>query len=276
MIIQQIRTTYSRVFYGWIIVALVFVIAGTAPGLIYAFPVFFDSIAKEFGASRAEVSAIFSIAEFVWFLSGFAGGFLADRWGPAKVVLMGAFFLAGGMFFASLSNDLNLLIACYALGVGIGGGLIYIPSISLVPKWFKRRRGLASGIAVCGTGVGTLVFPILGAQIEEVHGWSGAHLFFAFTALFLCGGLSFFLIASPEKIGAAPDGEQPVSPAKVEQNVRGKLLFEAVKMRAFWHLYIASLFASNYCPNWRAKYSQYIWAIFVWWPIGCTGWSKNY
>jgi len=82
-------------FYGWLIVIVVFMLSGTSAGLIYAFSVFFEEISRNFEATRVQVSLIFSGAEFVWFLSGFFGGYLADRLGPTRVVLCGAMLMAG-------------------------------------------------------------------------------------------------------------------------------------------------------------------------------------
>lgn len=240
-----ITGVFPSIFYGWVLVAVVFLIAGTAAGLIYAFPAFFDSIAMTFNASRAQVSAIFAGAEFVWFMSGFLGGYLADRIGPAKVVLLGSVLMSSGLFLSSQANTLSVLIIAYALGVGIGGGLIYIPSISLIQRWFKRYRGIASGIAICGTGVGTLLFPLIGERLVSAYGWALSHMVFSAIALTICGGLSFLLIASPEKLGTYPDGVTTQTAAATPQNSRGKDLAEAVRLRPFWHLYVASLFTSS-------------------------------
>ncbi len=139
------------IFYGWIIVGAVFLIGGTAAGTIYAFPAFFDAIAVTFGASRAEVSLVFAICEFIWFSAGFAGGFLADKYGPRVIVFCGSLLMAGGLTVAAASPSLSVLYGAYGAGVGVGGGLMYIPAISVVQRWFKLHRGLASGLAICGT-----------------------------------------------------------------------------------------------------------------------------
>ena len=53
------------------------------------------------------------------------------------------------------------LILLQGVGVGIGGSILYIPVIRLVPEWFQERRGLAGGIIFAGTGVGGFAFPFL-------------------------------------------------------------------------------------------------------------------
>ena len=51
---------------------------------------------------------------------------------------------------------------------------MYQPSLVIVGHYFKKRRALATGIAVCGSGVGAFVFGILGEVLIEVYGWKGA------------------------------------------------------------------------------------------------------
>lgn len=51
------------------------------------------------------------------------------------------------------------LILLQGVGVGIGGGLLYMPVIQLIPEWFSERRGLAGGIIFAGTGLGGQSFP---------------------------------------------------------------------------------------------------------------------
>lgn len=61
------------------------------------------------------------------------------------------------------------LIVLQGVGVGVGGGMLYMPVIKLLPEWFSERRGLAGGIIFSGTGVGGFVFPfILNTLLEKV------------------------------------------------------------------------------------------------------------
>ena len=51
------------------------------------------------------------------------------------------------------------LILLQGVGVGIGGGVMYMPIIYLLPQWFSERRGLAGGIIYSGIGVGGALGP---------------------------------------------------------------------------------------------------------------------
>ena len=74
---------------------------------------------------------------------------------------------------------------------GIGFGLMYLPSIVIVSFYFDKKRALATGIAVCGSGLGTFVLAPLGKYLLEEYGWKGANWIIAGIMLncALCGAL---------------------------------------------------------------------------------------
>jgi len=54
---------------------------------------------------------------------------------------------------------------------GVGVGLLNLPSIVIVGFYFDKRRALANGIAICGTGIGTFVFAPLASYLVSEYGW---------------------------------------------------------------------------------------------------------
>jgi MFS family permease len=97
--------------------------------------------------------------------------------------------------------------AAYSLGVGLGIGCAYVPAVAAVQRWFVRRRGFASGLAVSGIGVGTLVAPPVVAILIEFLGWRGTYLALGIFTLVAGVGLAFLIEDDPRKRGLAPDGE---------------------------------------------------------------------
>lgn len=232
------------VFYGWFIVVAVFFTTAMAAGTIYSFSAFFDSFSREFGADRFAISLIFAVCECVWFSTGFGAGFLADRFGPRLVVLAGSLVMATGLAFAAMASSIAILCVAYGAGVGIGGGMMYVPSVGVIQRWFKRHRGLASGLAICGTGVGTLVVPFFTTLMIDGFGWRTTHQVLALGVLAVCGVSSLVLVASPGLLGMASDGD----PHLVEdrgQPLPGLSLAQALSTSAFWLLYFACLVSSG-------------------------------
>ena len=73
--------------------------------------------------------------------------------------------------------------------------------IGAVQRWFVRRRGFASGLAVSGIGVGTLVMPPLASLLIEMLGWRGAYLVLGALAAVVGGGMALLIENDPRDRG---------------------------------------------------------------------------
>jgi OFA family oxalate/formate antiporter-like MFS transporter len=160
--------------YGWVVVAAAFTLMFVGFGAAYSFAAFFTAFETEFGASRGDVALVFSVAAFLWFLSGAPAGVLADRYGVRRVALAGVACLAAALWIASVAESLGVLYATYSIGLGLGVGLVYVPSIGAVQPWFAANRAFASGLAVAGIGAGNFAGPLLAARWIDLFGWRGA------------------------------------------------------------------------------------------------------
>src|SRR5262249_10247540 len=140
-------------FHGWWVVAAAFAITFVGFGSAYTFSAFMAPLQVEFGASRGSVALVFSLAGFLYFALGSVSGPLADRLGSRFLAITGMLLLAAGLALAACAHTLTGVFLAYALGVGFGVGCAYVPAIGAVQRWFVRRRGYASGIAVSGIGV---------------------------------------------------------------------------------------------------------------------------
>jgi len=229
----------ARVYYGWAIVAAAFTLMFTGFCVVYTFAAFFKAFQTEFGAPRAHVSLVFGLSAFLYFLLGAPAGMLADRFGPRRVSLAGAAVLALGLAGASVAPSLAALYVTYSIGIGVGVGLTYVPSVGAVQPWFLRRRAFATGIAVAGIGAGNLVVPPLAAWWIELYGWRGAYLALAVFALVLAGGAACVIDNDPER-SQRRLGERAGKPLASEPQ-SGFTLSEALRSRVFWVLY-GSLF----------------------------------
>ena len=97
--------------------------------------------------------------------------------------------------------------------VGLGLGMAYLPAIVAVSFYFEKRRSLATGIAVCGSGIGTFAFaPLTDALIQE-YSWKGTVLIEAAILLncILCG-MVFRPLNVPKKVD--PPETEPVMEEK--------------------------------------------------------------
>jgi MFS family permease len=234
----------AGVFYGWVVVGAAFAIMAMGFGVDYAFTAFFDSLQRDLGASRAEISLIFSIATFLYFGLGAVSGPLADRLGPKRVVALGILITAAGLALASQATRLWHIYAAYGLGVGIGVGFAYVPAIGTVQRWFVRQRGLASGFAVSGIGVGTLAFPPLAGWMIETLGWRHAYLALAAATAVIGLAASLLLETSPAQRGLLPDGDRAPPAGVTAPPPAGFNLRQSLRTGPFWLLYVACSLAA--------------------------------
>jgi MFS family permease len=161
--------------YGWVVVAAAFTLMMVGFAAAYSFAAFFGALEKEFGASRGDIALVFSMAAFLWFLSGAPAGVLADRYGVRAVAVAGVACLAAALWVASRAQSLGMLYATYSIGLGLGVGLTYVPSIGAVQPWFRENRAFASGLAVAGIGAGNIAGPLLAEWWIGLLGWRGAY-----------------------------------------------------------------------------------------------------
>jgi MFS family permease len=164
---------------AWGIVAAAFASMFISFGIAYSYGAFLDEIRADFGAGRALGATFFSLTSLVFFGLGGVTGAVADRFGPRRVLIVGAAALAIGLVVTTRADSVEVALAAYGLGVGIGVACAYVPMVALVGAWFERRRTFALGIAVAGIGMGTLVVPPLAAALVERMDWRDAYLILA-------------------------------------------------------------------------------------------------
>ncbi len=214
--------------YGWVVVAAAFTLMFVGFGAAYSFAAFFTAFESEFGASRGGIALVFSLAALAWFVCGAPGGVLADRFGPRRVALAGVACLSGALALAAAAESVTALYVTYSIGVGLGVGLVYVPSVGAVQPWFGANRALASGLAVAGIGAGNVFGPLLAAWWIAELGWRGAYLALSVSILVLGGAAA---LAIRQKPGVK------------RQAAAGIDLRSALRTRAFWLLYASLIFS---------------------------------
>ncbi|THJ48057.1 MFS transporter [Burkholderia sp. LS-044] len=199
-------------FYGWYVVAAAFAVTFVGFGSAYTFSAFVESLQRDFAASRGQISLVFSLAGFLYFGFGIVSGPLADRFGSRRLAVAGMLLTGAGLAAAGAAHTLLQVYVAYGLGVGFGVGCAYVPAVGAVQRWFVRRRGFASGLAVAGIGVGTLVMPPLASTLIAQVGWRGAYFTLAVIAVVIGAGMSLLIENDPRGRGLLPDGEAAHEP----------------------------------------------------------------
>lgn len=160
--------------WGWVVVFGSFMIHIVTDGVTYSFSVLFEKLIDHFEETKGKTAWIMSILVGVTLCSGPIASVFVDKYGCRPVTIIGA-LLASFCFFISMWAQ-NVITLCVTIGIGggFGFGLIYLPAIVSVTCYFEKYRSLATGIAVCGSGLGTLVFTPLLEHLVHFYGWRGS------------------------------------------------------------------------------------------------------
>jgi len=224
-------------------VAATFAVTFVGFGSAYSFSAFVLSLQNDFSASRGSVSLVFSIAGFFYFGLGVITGPLADCWGSRRLAVIGMVLTGIGLCVASVARNLAEVYAAYGFGVGLGIGCSYVPAVGAVTRWFVRRRGFASGLAVSGIGVGTLVVPPLAALLIESVGWRETYLILGLFAVVVGAGMAMLIEDDPRGRGLNADGDPPASGDKVIA-AAGVPIGKVIASQRFIGLYAACFICS--------------------------------
>jgi MFS family permease len=179
-----------------------------AYGIWWSFPVFYVSMLKEFGWSRAGTATIFTVGSMVYGFWSLPAGAIIDRLGPRRLLPAAAALVAVGCLVSSAAHEKWHFYVSYGAFMGIGTICMgYVPVSALISNWFIRRRGKALGIAL----MGNVAPPLLAYPIQELisqAGWRTAYVILATVLLLFVVPLTgFFMRTRPRELGLEPDGE---------------------------------------------------------------------
>ena len=242
MIDEDREPAKDGIFYGWKIVAALFVILAFTSGLgFYNHSVILTALSNDVGFPLALVSGAVSVFFFVSGISGLVIGSLLERYDVRWIIAAGAALASvslGAVGYVSEIWQLYLLYAVFGVGFSASG---LLPATTLIARWFHESRAKALSIASTGLSVGGVIITPFSAALIGTQGiavaspWLGV-LYFAgvFPACI------FVLRSAPSDIGLAADGRK--SDGSASRTLDGITLGDAIRQRYFWTLGIAYFF----------------------------------
>ena len=166
---------------------------------------FFVALERTFGWNRTTLSGAFALSRAEGALLGPLEGFLVDRLGTRRMVIVGYLVMGlGFIFYSQIQTVWHFYVAYIAisLGSGVGG---WIAFVTLINNWFSRRRALAMSIAVSGIQLGGFLVPLMAWGIES-HGFRMTALGIGIVLIVVAVPASRFVRNLPEDVGSLPDG----------------------------------------------------------------------
>ncbi|MBF8721786.1 MFS transporter [Pseudomonas guariconensis] len=241
-----------KVYYGWWIVLGVFLSFSVSTGvfLIYNMGVFIKPIAETLSVSRGEVTFGMTIATMMGLISLPIIGRLVDRFGPIRILLPSIFALAACL--ASMYWVTNLVIFYIICGCmnTFGAGIGPVSLVSVIVRWFDRRRGIALGVALCGMGLGATVMPLVSQALIDRYGWQTTFVVLAVVVLFVALPVCKFILRDkPEDLGLHLDGDAVLGVKATRAPLLGMNIRDALKARLFWLMAISFFLTAAVIPG---------------------------
>ncbi len=205
----------------------------------------FRAIEDEFGWSRAVVTGVASFGRFGGALLGPVEGWMTDKFGTGKMVLLG--FTLGGfglIFYSQLQGPIQYYLAYFIISMGfsIGG---FVPSMAAVNAWMPHRRATAMSIVIGGSSLGGLLVPAIVWGISN-HGWRETTLVIGLVSL-ACGPPLAYISGKRAPTYEEIDTEIVNSSASIDQEKPSSIAQhdftakEALRTRGFWGLAITHM-----------------------------------
>jgi MFS family permease len=128
------------------------------------------------GLGIVTVSLAFAIAQFVWGAAQPIAGAIADRHGPAVVLMAGIVLLAGGIALTPfMTSGIGLIFSLgLIMAIGSGAGSFSVLIGAAANRLSPEQRGTASGVINAGSSLGQFVFAPVSQKLIQVVGWMGA------------------------------------------------------------------------------------------------------
>ncbi len=222
-------------------------VISTVP-LFHAMSVWAVALEREFGWNRTQLGFALTFTRVEGGLMGPLEGYLTDKVGTRRMVFVGLLILGSAfIFFGQVQNLWMFYLAYVLMAVGQGLGS-WIPLMTMLNRWFQRRRAMALGWSNMGSRAGALVLvPAIAWAIDpdfDRLGWRMTATVLGVFMVAVAWPISRLIRNYPEDYGLLPDGAKP-APSRVAADSGGAppplvpveddfTTSEALRTPAFW------------------------------------------
>ena len=170
--------------------------------IFFSFGIFMPKFKEHFQCGSGEISTVNSIQMGVTFASGrpvvlkylslsldSAGpiaSFLTNRVGWRITTIIGSVLAAAGFALSAVAPSVIFLYFSAGVLIGLGLGIIYLPRLDCITQYFDKKRPFVTGVAICGSGIGTFIFAPLTEALLEYSDWKVALIILSGICLLNC------------------------------------------------------------------------------------------
>jgi MFS family permease len=224
------------------VLALAFAMNMLGRGATEVFAVFLLPVEKALGASRSEITAVYSLFMLVNGLSGPIAGTVFDRLGARAAYCSGLLILGGSLWLAGSATAVWHYAATVGLAAGFGISLIGMVSANaLLSRWYQARLGTAIGITYAATGFGVLLMAPIAQLLIARYGWRDAYGIIGMSLVALAFATA--LLPLTRMWQGSPEW-RVTRTAQERRPGGGWTIATAMRSRAFWALVLVYFFTS--------------------------------
>ena len=136
-----------------------------------AFGVFIDPLSHTFGWDQGSITLAYAINSVVFAVASPTAGWIGDRYGTRKTMILGGFMFIAGMVFTGVIENLWQFYFAFGVFLGIAQAIFMVPLIPGVMRWYRRQLGWGMGILMASWGIGpAIAVPLMGYLIAQLGG----------------------------------------------------------------------------------------------------------
>uniref|UniRef100_A0A8W8IXZ4 Major facilitator superfamily (MFS) profile domain-containing protein n=1 Tax=Magallana gigas TaxID=29159 RepID=A0A8W8IXZ4_MAGGI len=162
--------------WAWVILFSTTTIGIFVIGGIKSFGILLMEFGQVYQISKSQLTLVQSITGFSFYLLSPFSIWLCDRYTHQKVIFVGGLFSSTGLILSSFAPSIEVMYITYGILTGFGFGLSYPPSVVISTRHFNKRRGMANGINMAGSAMGSICVPILMQVLIDSYGLKGCML----------------------------------------------------------------------------------------------------
>ena len=242
--------TTNEIDRNWLVPVAAFFIHFVSLGMQYSLGLYFLPVSIEFNSNRGTTAWMGSLAMGLMLSCAFPAGYLMDVYDTRVLLALASGLLALGLLLASVAQSLPLFfLSIAASGLACA---IHIQAASTIQGWFDEKKGLATGVAMAGSGFGNFIFALaigtyLAAEGTSTHAWREALRWEAMVVVLFSLPASsdsspFLFLSSP--LSSSSDPALPPLPPPLLSSTPLPMIFLAA-LSTTWSFVYGRCFRSN-------------------------------
>ncbi len=172
---------------------------------MYVVPVVLPAVQADFGVARADASLPYTMLMIGFGVGGLLMGKLADRFGVALPLSIGAVCIGLGFALAAVAGNIWVFAIAHGLLIGLcGTSATFSPLLADTSLWFVRRRGIAVAVCASGNYLGGAIWPTIVQHFVDSVGWRQTYMGMAVFCSLSMLALAQLMRQRPPALAARP------------------------------------------------------------------------